>query len=172
MVIAAAVATAVAAATGATDPLFNLSVHGRDETSVEVFGNLANLIPLHVRVPDVDRPLEVLDTVRDAVIDTAPYGSTPWPQINRVVGMDRPDGLGASIVTLNFVPQFSVSSPSDLDGSTESGAESGLWVDVTTLTSGGYCLAVKYDPTRYDADGVEAFWDDVVRRWDALLSAA
>ena len=174
MVIAGAVALAVAEATSIQNMAFVLSTHGRDDASAQVFGYLSNLVPLGLTV-DASRPLLTLDRVRAAVVDTAAHCSTPWPFINLALGMPRPDALGDATVTLNYLAQFPLTADefAELNGSTVSGEESGLWIDVMRRPEdGGFYLVVKYDPARYETHRVGELCDLMVSRWDQLLATA
>lgn len=173
MVIVGAVALAVAEATAVRDMVFVLSTHGRDDTSVQVFGYLSNLVPLRLTVEDVSQPLLALGRVRSAVIDTAAYCSTPWPFINGALRMPRPDALGDATVTLNYVAQFPLTADefAQVNGSTSPGEESGLWIDVLPQRGGeGFYLVVKYDPTRYDTKRIDELCDSIAGHWEHMLA--
>jgi hypothetical protein len=171
MVIGCAVALAVAEATSMQDLVFVLSAHGRDEDSVQIFGYLSNLVPLRLNIPDVSQPRQALDRIHTAVADAGAHCSTPWPYINRAVGMARPDRIGDSTVTLNFVGQLPLNSEefSQLQGRNTPGEESGLWIDILQRHEGGFYLLAKYDPTRYRTEQVEQLCDAIVAHWQSLL---
>jgi hypothetical protein len=174
IIITATVALAVAEATAADDMVFVMSSHGRDEASAQVFGYLSNLVPLRLTVKNGSGPLLALDRVRSAVIDTSAYCSTPWPFINRALGMPRPDALGDATVTLNYNAQvpLTVEEFAAIDGLASPGQESGLWIDIMPRHGGGgFYIVVKHDPARYDRQRVGELCDSIVSHWEHIMAS-
>ena len=172
--VAGAHVLALSDATGRTKMTVAVSSHGRDDTTSTLFGNLANMLVVRVDVDPDDRELGTLENVQDALLDTATHAPSPLPFVHEAVGAD-PDVLTSSTVTLNHIPHFSVTEEEfvDLDGSEPRGKESGLWVDVVSWHEGdGVYLLVKFDPTRFDAAGVERFLDQVAEYWEVFAILA